>query len=78
MTCEPSWAVVWAQPLEPFWANLLADAAALSLAVPSVVPPVPLLPPVGVAKTGPSSAVPLAAQRVQPSGNLLAGAMAPY
>ena len=43
MTCEPSWAVVWAQPLEPFWANLLADAAALSLAVPSVVPPVPLL-----------------------------------
>lgn len=78
MTCEPSWAVAWAQPLEAFWANPLAGAAALSLAVPSVVQPVPLLPPVGAAKTGQSSAVPLAAQRARLSGNLLADAMAPY
>ncbi|MEN9437063.1 MAG: hypothetical protein RIR09_1718 [Pseudomonadota bacterium] len=77
-TCEPFWVVAWALPLEPFWASPLAGAVVLSLAVRSVAQPVPRLPPVGAAKTGPSLAVPLAVQRAQQSDSPLADAMALY
>jgi hypothetical protein len=56
----------------------LAGAVVLSLAVRSVAQPVPRLPPVGAAKTGPSLAVPWAVQRAQQSDSPLADAMALY